>query len=102
MVENEVGKASPEKVESLAERKKALKEKEHKPLFSFTVTVMDNNDVKVEGPINDPLLVMRMLAGAMNVVVDHNHSTEKLLADTEVLRQEKEKSRIVGLDGGAP
>jgi len=83
----------------LKAKKKALKEKENKVRFSFTVSIMESEDVKVEGPINDPLLIMRILAGAMNVVVDHNLSVAKNVADIEVKRKDREKTRIVGLDG---
>lgn len=83
----------------LKAKKKALKEKENKVRFSFTVSIMESEDVKVEGPINDPLLTMRILAGAMNVVVDHNLSVAKNVADIEVKRKDREKTRIVGLDG---
>lgn len=84
---------------NLKEKKKELREKENEVLFELTVTIMGNNDVQVHGPIEDPLLIMRMLAGAMNTIVDHNISTAKLNADIEKNRKENEASRIVDIKG---
>ena len=85
------------KAERLKKGKKALNdiEKQGKPLFKMEVIVDDKENITVNGPINDPLLFMRILAGAMNVVVDHNYSTAKLNADIEAGRKLKEKSRII-------
>lgn len=89
-----MGKAS-----ILKEKKRALKEKNNTVLFKLEIEVMEDQTLKVNGPINDPLLTMRILAGAMNVVVDHNHSVEKQNQDIEKRRVLKEQTRIVGLDG---
>lgn len=63
----------------LKEKKKELNdaekiEKGGGVLFNLSVTIDKNGNITVNGPINDPILVMKILAGAMNVVVDHNLS----------------------------
>ena len=81
----------------LKDKKKTMKEKqaEGKPMFELKITVDSNEKVEVVGPISDPLLIMRLLATAMNVVVDYNHSPEKLNGDIEQGRKEKEVNRII-------
>jgi len=85
------------KANRLKSGKKALNDIENKSkeLFKMEIIVDDKENITVRGPINDPLMVMRLLSGAMNVVVDHNFSTAKLNADIEAGRKEKEKSRII-------
>jgi len=85
------------KANRLKAGKKALNdiEKQGKEIFKLEVVVDDKQNITVNGPINDPLLIMRLLSGAMNVVVDHNFSTAKLNADIEADRKLKEESRII-------
>lgn len=81
----------------LKEKKKALnnKIKIGKVLFKLEVIVDENQNVTVNGPINDPLLIMQMLGGAMNVIVDHNFSTRKFNMDIEAGRKLKEAGRVM-------
>lgn len=83
------------KAERLKEKKKAMNTKDSKELFRLEIVVTEDQSITVNGPINDPLLIMQILGGAMNVIVDHNFSTAKLNADIEAGRKEKEKSRIL-------
>lgn len=85
------------KADRLKNGKKALNDIENKgeELFKLEIIVDDKQNITVNGPINDPLLFMRILAGAMNVVVDYNNTTAKLNADIESGRKLKEKSRII-------
>ena len=87
------------KSQRLQQKKKELAEKNKKPLFNLTITVMDDNDIEVNGPIDDPILVMDLFAAAMRVVCDYNRSPEKLNADIEKGRKEKESSRIIDISG---
>ena len=91
------------KANRLKEKKKALNDEAKKGelMFELKITVDTKHNITVNGPINDPLLVMQILGGAMNVIVDHNFSTAKLNADIEAKRKEKEKSRII-LPGQEP
>jgi len=85
------------KSDRLKEKKKVLNDKAKKgeELFKLEVIVDTNQNITVNGPINDPLLVMQILGGAMNVIVDHNFSTRKLNADIEAKRKLKEKGKII-------
>jgi hypothetical protein len=85
------------KANRLKEKKKALKDEENKgkEAFKLEIIVDDNDNISVNGPINDPLLVMKLLAGAMNVIVDYNFSPEKARADVEASREKKNESRII-------
>ena len=85
------------KAERLKNKKKVMNQKAKmgKEMFRLEIIVDENQNIAVNGPINDPLLIMQLLGGAMNVVVDHNFSTAKLNADIEAGRKEKEKSRII-------
>ena len=94
----------------MKKKKKELKEKQNKELFSLKVTVMESEDIKVEGPINDPVLFMRILASALNTVADHTSRTNQNISEAveakkeearvdHESRQEKETPVILGPDG---
>ena len=79
----------------LKKMKKELNDKDVKVLQEIKITYDSNRNISVTGPINNPVLFMDLIAGAMKVVVDHSFSTAKLNADIEAGRKEKEKIRII-------
>ena len=87
------------KGERIKQKKKELNERKAKGkvIAKLEVTVFEDESLNVEGPINDPLLVMQILAGAMNTIVKHNLLPQKQVADIEVERKEKEAARILNI-----
>lgn len=82
------------KAARLAEKKKKLNDKEKmgKPALKLTIEIDENQNMQVDGPINDPLLFMRILAGAMNTVADY---IAKQNEDIKEAVKDKEEKRII-------
>ncbi len=84
-------------VKSLAEKKrglKAAKMTENEPRFKIEILAYDNDDVAVDGDIGDPILFMKIMAGAINAVVDF-HFRQAVEAAKQKTEKMEEESRII-------
>ena len=79
----------------LAEKKKEFNEKTEEPkvLYEVSITADDNERVVVKGPIDDPVLMMKIFSHAMDVVADHN-----LRNRMEIEEEEKKTDKIITLN----
>ena len=77
----------------LRDKKRKLKQDEDKVKFKMEITARESGAIEVYGPINDPLLVMQLLAGTLNTVVDHN------FAEADKRIEEEKAPAILGADG---
>jgi len=53
----------------VVEPKEAVEDKE---IYKFTATAMESGKMEIEGPINDPFLMLQIFSGAMDIVIKHN------------------------------
>ena len=77
----------------LQEKKKAFNQKEKKALFTVNIEVFDDETTQVTGPIENPLLMLKIFAAGQQAVVHYNMSLIKANADkmAEVKKEAKPK-----------
>ena len=74
------------KAKTLAEKKEDLKSKQikAKTKFKIEITVDDQDNISVHGPINNFNLFMKIISGAINVANDYNmQAANALMAEEE-------------------
>ncbi len=84
------------KKKTLAEKKEDLKSKQikSKEKFKIEISVDDQDNISVNGPIGNFNLFMKIMSGAIDVVNNHNmQAANELMAETE--KKEKGDSLII-------
>ena len=94
-------KMAEKKAKKLKDDKKdfAKNQNQVKELFKLEIVGFDDGSMNVNGPINDPLLIMKLLSGAMNVVVDHNFKQIEQMKNNvkSIAKEGPERKKIITL-----